>query len=171
MKTDDVRSTMKTSLLYKAGLNPPAVMSFETVAAQQTGEGIYSILVNFKAVGSVIRTKYGHDIPPCNSTCAPSTAFPVLCNSPSHPHQHLSNDMLPVLFTVVPANCSEDIGPLTPDGVIIPPAITIGTQVMHQLLPITFILHGSHFSRHVLLLKYTYLHYRSVYIFLFYDVL
>lgn len=122
-------TTIPPSTLHQAVLNSPKVDTFSTIAAQQAQPGVYSLLLTFRATNSVVRMKCGHGVPACNATCTPSQTSPILCSSKGLAHSHTSNDMQPVLFTVIPAHTTEDCSPATPLGTVIPSAITIGRDV------------------------------------------
>ena len=129
---DNGQQTMNkisSSDLHSGTLNPKSVKSFSYVDAQQTPAGVYSCLIRINSSRELIRTKCGHGELPCNSTCLPSISFPVKGKHPFNAHSHASNDMVPTLFTVIPAHAAHDFGPQTSQGIAIPSSISIGTDV------------------------------------------
>lgn len=98
METKNIGSSVPTSQIYRNTLNPARVMSFATISAQQTPEGIYPMCLSFNNVNGFLRMRCGYGNPGCNATCNPSKVTPVTCNSKISPHVHDKNDMIPTAF-------------------------------------------------------------------------
>lgn len=123
----NIRPTQPPSVIYHAALHPDKVISFERLAAQQTPEGLYSLIMYFSSSGPMVRMKCGID--GCNSTANPATTLPITCANKTTPHVHHTYDMIPTMFTIIPPNSAHDCGPKSPDGVPIPVSLSITTQV------------------------------------------
>lgn len=123
--------TKSPSETYHAALHPKRVMSFDRLAAQQTPEGTYSLILSFSSSGPVIRFKCGYN--GCNAT-VPIDKIPSTCKNKSDPHVHRKYDMVPVAFTTIPANCAHDFGPTSPEGLPIPATFSITTQVLYRFI-------------------------------------
>ena len=129
MTPTNKKATLPPSRIYTAALDPPNVMTFDVLAAQQTPEGMYSTILKFTSSGPVIRFKCNKGHPPCTATCNPTPTLPVSCRSQYNPHQHLSYDMVPTMFTVIQPNTALSYGPESIHGVPVPASIAITTAV------------------------------------------
>lgn len=130
MGATNAKPDLPASTLYRHILDPPKVYSFAVVAAQQTLENVYPVMLRFSASGSVIRMKCGMGPPPgCSATCNPTGEFPIKCSHKFNTHDHFDYEMIPTFFTVIPPHMSVDCGPHANGGVQVPFAISICTKV------------------------------------------
>ncbi|CAB1103754.1 unnamed protein product [Ectocarpus sp. CCAP 1310/34] len=102
----------------------------DCLAAQQTPEGLYSLILHLSSSRPIVRMKCGHN--GCNATANPTDALPTTCSNKTDRYVHNTYDMVRTLFTVIPMNSVHGCGPISPDGLPIPSTMSINTKVLED---------------------------------------